>query len=81
MNDGEGEEDGMKEKEVFEAQRTALFYTPAPGQYLQNRWSKKLNHTSVIEKAIHFQRKGPSLSEATDNVDDDASGEVDSTHP
>lgn len=53
-NDGEAEEVEMKEEEMFEVEQVPLFYTRAPGDYKKNEQSKRLIHSSVVEKTVEF---------------------------
>lgn len=48
-NDGQGQGIEVMEKEVLEMEETPLLYTQAPGHYLRNPLSKRLNHTSVVK--------------------------------
>lgn len=80
-NDVEDEEVKKKEEQVSKVDLTSLFYTGMHGDYQQKPWSVRLKHTIVVEQAVHFWSKEPSFSDAIDNVDYDAPGEVTSTHP
>lgn len=51
-NDGKGEYFEIKEEEMFEVKGMPLFCTRVPGRSKQNPCSKKLNHTSIVEKAV-----------------------------
>lgn len=53
-NEGEDKEVEIKKKEVLGVERTQLIYTPDSGNYRQERRTKKLNHTTVVEQAAHF---------------------------
>lgn len=67
-NNGDIEEVEISDEEVLKVERRKLFYTWAPGHYKKNPRSKRANHTSAVEQAIWFWRKGPSFFEAIENV-------------
>lgn len=72
FNDGEVVKLEVQDKEVFEVERAPLLYTWAPRNYQRNPQNKRLNHTSVVEKASYFWKKEPSFSKEIEKVDYDA---------
>lgn len=52
MSDVEGKRVEMMEKVRMEVERVPFFYTRATGQFQQNPLSKRLDHASVLKKAI-----------------------------
>lgn len=47
-NDEEGEKVEIREEELFQVDRTPIFYTKASRHYQHNPRSKRLNHTGVV---------------------------------
>lgn len=71
----------MKEKNLFEVDQTPLFFIQASGHYREDLRTNRVGHTSVVDPANHFQRKGSTFQDAFDKVEYDAPEEVNMTHP
>lgn len=56
------------------------FYTWLLVHYQQNLLSERLNHKSVVKKAVHFRRKRSSFFKKIENMVYDTSEEINATH-
>lgn len=78
-NDEEDKKVKLRPERLFDLKGTLSFYTRDLFHYQQRSWSERLEHRSVVKRAVHCWYKWPLLYEAIDVVDFDAPGEVSTT--
>ncbi|MEM1002550.1 MAG: DNA methyltransferase, partial [Bacteroidota bacterium] len=71
----------MKSVAKFKVESISLNFIRAPGYYQSNPVRNNLTHASVVERAIHFWRRGESLSEERKKVDYASTSSSSSTYP